>query len=97
LTNTEPEESFQEMMVAIWNSLSDLARSDDGENGEDKDDEESEQGQLSRDHEPGWVMATITKTIQQCMERFRQKQMKLDEMTQTGREDADDYFREREM
>jgi hypothetical protein len=39
---------------------------------------------LSEDDEPGWVMGTITKTVQQHMERFRQKQMKIDELTQTG-------------
>jgi hypothetical protein len=41
-------------------------------------------------------MGTITKTVQQCMERFRQKQVKLDEFTQQGWEDAADYFRERD-
>jgi len=42
LTNGEPEKSFHEMMVAIRDSLSDLASSDDGEDGEDEDDEETE-------------------------------------------------------
>jgi len=37
-------------------------------------------------------MGTITKTILQHIERFRQKQMKLDEWTQLGWEDAADYF-----
>jgi len=41
-------------------------------------------------------MGTITKMVQQRMERFRQKQMKLDELTQPGWEDAGDYFRERD-
>jgi hypothetical protein len=40
-------------------------------------------------------MGTITKTVQQRMERFRQKQMKLDELTQPGWEDPAYYFRER--
>jgi len=31
------------------------------------------------------------------MERFRQKQMKLDELMQPALEDAADYFRERDM
>ena len=84
------------MLVAIGDSLSDLASSDDGEDGEDDDDEETEQGKLSEDDEPGWVMGTITKTVQQRMERFRQKPMKLDELTQPGWEDAADYFRERD-
>jgi len=84
------------MMVAIGDSLSDLASSDEGEDGEDEDDEETEQGKLSEDEEPGWVMGTITKTVQQRIGRFRQKQMKLDELTQPGWEDAADYFHGRD-
>jgi hypothetical protein len=84
------------MLVVIGDSLSDLASSDDGEDGEEDDDEETEQGNLSKDDEPGWVMGTITKMVQQHMERFRQKQMKLDEVTKPGCEDAADYFRERD-
>jgi len=63
------------MLIAIGDSLSDLASSDDGEDGEDEDDEETELGKLSDDDKPGWVMGTITKTVQQRMESFRQKQM----------------------
>jgi hypothetical protein len=84
LTSREPEKMFEEMLVAIGDSLSDLASSDDGEDGEDEDDEETEQGKLSEDDEPSWVMGIITKTVQQRMERFRQKQMKFDELTQPG-------------
>jgi len=79
------------MLVAIGDSLSDLVSSDSGEDGEDEDDEE---GKLREDVKHGWVMGTITKTIQQRMERIRQKQMKLDQLTQPGWEDAADYFRE---
>ena len=79
LTSREAEKTFEEMMAAIGDSLSDLASSDDGEDGEEEDDEETEQGNLSEDDEPGWVMGTITKMVQQNMERFRQKQMKFDE------------------
>jgi len=89
----EPEKMFEKILVAIRDSLSDLASSDDGEDGEDEDDEETEQGKLSEDDKPGWVMGTITKTVQQRMVRFRQKQMKLDELTQPGWQDAADYFR----
>jgi len=39
LTKREPEKNFEEMMFAIGESLSDLACSDDGEDGEDMDDE----------------------------------------------------------
>jgi hypothetical protein len=96
LTSTEPEKTFEEMLDAIGDSLSDLASSDDGEDGEEEDDEVTEQGNLSEDDEPGWVMGTITKTVQQRMERFPQKQMKLDELTLPGWEDAADYFSERD-
>ena len=37
LTTREPEKTFQEMLVAMGDSLSDLASSDDGEDGEDAD------------------------------------------------------------
>jgi hypothetical protein len=81
------------MLVAIRDSLSDLASSDDWENGEDEDDEETEQGNLSEDDKPSWVMDTITKTVQQRMESFRQNQMKLDKFSQPGWEDAANDFR----
>ena len=90
----EPEKAFEDMMVAIGDSLSDLASSENGEDGEDEHDEETQQGKLSEDDEPGWVMGTITKTVQQLIERFRQKQMKLDQLTQPGWVNAAAYFRE---
>jgi len=96
LTSRKPEKTFEEMLVAIGDSLSDLASCNDGEDGEDEDDEATEKGKLSEDDEPGWVIGTITKTVQQHMERFQQKQMKLNELTQPGWEDAADYFRERD-
>jgi hypothetical protein len=96
LTSREPEKTFAKLLVAVGDSLSDLASSDDGEDGEDEDDEETEQGSLSKDDEPCWVMGTITKTVQQRMERFPQKQMKLDKLTELGWEDAADYLRERD-
>jgi len=67
LTPREPEKTFEEMMAAIGDSLSDLASSDDGEDGEDED-EERELGKLSEDDEPGWVMGTISQTVQQRIE-----------------------------
>jgi len=78
LMSRKPEKTFEEMLVAIGDSQNDLACPNDGEDGEDEDDEETEQGKLSEDDESGWVMGTITKTVQQRMERFRQKQMKFD-------------------
>jgi len=95
LIPSEPEETFGEMMAAIRDSLSDLASSDDGEDGDDED-EVTELGKLSEDDEPGWVMGTICKMVQRRMESIRQKQMKLDELTQPGWEDAADYFRQRD-
>ena len=96
LTSRQPEKTFEEMLIAIGDSLSDLASCDNGEDGEDEDDEETEKGQLSEDDEPGWVMSTITTTVQQRMEGIRQKQMKFDELTQPGWEDAADYFHEQD-
>jgi hypothetical protein len=59
------------MMDAIGDSLSCIVCTNDREDGEDKDDcEETEQGMLSEDEEPGWVMATITNMVLQHMERF---------------------------
>jgi hypothetical protein len=82
------------MLVAIGDSLSDLARCDDGDDGEEEDNEETEQGKVSEDDEPGWVMGTITKTGQQRMAIFCHKQMKFTQLTQPGWEDAADYFPE---
>jgi len=93
----EPEKICQEMMVVIGDSLSDLASSDDGEDGEDEDDEVTEQGQVSEDDEPAWVMGTITKPVQQCMGRFRQKPMKIDILTHPGWDYAADYSRGRDQ
>jgi hypothetical protein len=59
LMNREPEKTFQEITVAIRESQSDLASSDDGEDGEDEDDEATEQGQLSEDNKANGVMETI--------------------------------------
>ena len=81
LMSRESEKMCEEMLVATGGSLSELASSDDGDDGEDEDDEETEHGKLSDDDEPSWVMGTITKTVQQRMESFQQKQMKLDELT----------------
>ena len=97
LTTRKREMKFKEMLVAIGDNLIDLASSDNGEDGEEQHDEETEQGKLSEDDEPGWVMSTITETVQQRMESFWQKHMKIDELTQPAWEDAADYFCERDM
>jgi hypothetical protein len=56
-------------------SQSDLASSKDGEDGEDEDndEEDTELGKLNEDDEPGWVVGTISKSLQLRMESFRQK------------------------
>jgi len=98
-TTTKPEITFQKMLNAIGDSLSDLASSDDEEDGEDEDDdgEDTGHGKLSEDDEPGWVMGTISKMVQHRMESFRKKQLRLDKLTQLGWGDAADYFGERDM
>ena len=98
LTTTKPETTFEEMLNAIGESLSDLASSDEEEDGEDEDDEKEDPvgGKLSKDDEPSRVMGTISKMVQYGMEHFWQKQMKLDEIMQPGWGDAADNFRERD-
>jgi len=99
LTTTKPETTFGKMWNVIRDSMRDHASSDIGEDGEDKDLDEAdtELGKHSEDDEPSWVIGTISKLLHHQMERFRQKQMKFDELTQQGRVDAVDYVRERDM
>ena len=47
LTSREPEKTFEETQVAIGESLSDLATSDNGEAGEDELDDRTQWGKLS--------------------------------------------------
>jgi len=54
---------FQEMTVAIGDSLSDMKRSDDGEDVDDENDEETEHDKPSKDDEPSWVIGTVSKTV----------------------------------
>jgi len=86
--------TFEEMLNAITDSLSDLPSSDHEHDGEDEEDDEAdiEHGKLSDDDETGWVMGTSSKTVKHCKESFQQKQMRLDELTQQGWRDAADYF-----
>jgi len=64
LTTTQPQTTFEEMLNAIGDSLSDLASFQDEDDGEQENDEEedTELGSLNEDDEPGWVMGTISKT-----------------------------------
>jgi hypothetical protein len=91
-----PEKSFHVKMISLRDSLSDVPSSDDGEDGDNENDADTEHGKLSEDDEPGWVMDTISKTVQYHMERFRPKQMKLDEWTEPGWGYTADYFHERD-
>ena len=59
--------------------------------------EDTELGKLSEDDRPGWVMETISKRIQQCMDSFQQTQMRLDKLRQQGWGDAADYIQERDL
>jgi hypothetical protein len=92
LRSREPERMFEEMEAACGDSLSDLANSNDGEDVKDENYEETEQGKLSEDDEPGWVMGTITKTVPQRIETLWEKQMRLYELTQLGWEGAAMYI-----
>jgi len=96
LTTTTPETTFEEMVNVIGDSLSNLSSSDDGEDGKDEDDGEEDPvgGKFSEYDEPGWVMGTISETVQHRMEWFRQKQMNLVELMKPGWGDAASYFRE---
>jgi len=99
LTTTKPETTFEEMLIGIGDSLSDLASSEDQGDGEDEDDddEDTELGNLSEDDEHGWVMGTISKMVPHRTESFQQTQMRLDKLTQQGWGDAAHYFREWDM
>jgi hypothetical protein len=77
---TKPEITFVELLNAIRESLSDPTCSEDEEDGDNKDDDDQDtrHGKLSEGEEHGWVMGTISKTVQHHLEIFRQKQMSLD-------------------
>ena len=98
LTTTKLETWLEQMFNAIGDSLSDVASSDDGEDWEDEDDDEDDLagGKIREDEEPGWVMGKISETVQYRMERFWQKQIKLDGLTLPGWGDRADYFRKRD-
>jgi len=79
------------MLVAIGDSLSNLPCTNNGKDQEDEDDAVREQGKLSEDDEPGWVTGTISKMVQQHIERCQQKLMKGDKLTLPRWGDTADY------
>jgi hypothetical protein len=76
------------MIVAIGDSIRDIASSNN------ENDEQTEQGKLSKDDKPCWVMGTISTMVQQRWEKCLVNQMKLDELTIQVWEDAADYMGE---
>jgi len=64
LTTTKPETTSEVMLIAMGDGPSNLPSPDDGEDGDCEDDDEGDpdQGKLSEDDEPGWVLSMITKT-----------------------------------
>lgn len=98
LTTTKPGSTFEVTLNTIGGSLSDVARSDDGEYEEDEDNnkKDPEMGKLSEDDEHGWVMGTTSRMVNHRIGRFQQKQMKLNQLTHPGRRDKADHIRERD-
>ena len=71
-TTGKPKTTFEEMLNALGDSLSDLESSDEEQDGEDEeyDADDTEHCKLSDDDEPGWVMGTLSKTVQHRLESF---------------------------
>jgi len=63
LTSREPEKMFEEMIIAMGDSVIDLASPDGEEDGEDADDEDTELAKLREADEPGWVLGTISSMV----------------------------------
>jgi hypothetical protein len=60
------------MLNGIGDCLSELISSNDEGDGEDEDDEQNtEPGMVSEDDKPRWVLGTINKMVQHCMQSFR--------------------------
>jgi hypothetical protein len=81
-TTRNPETTFEDILNSIRDRLCDFAISHDKQDGDDEEDDENntELCKLSDVDAPGWVMGTISKIVQHCMESFQQKQMRLDEL-----------------
>jgi hypothetical protein len=90
------QQTFEEMLDAIGDSLSDVASSDDDLEEEEEEEDDDEDSVAEDEAEPGWVAGSIPQSVQERIDNHRQKQMKLDELTRSGWEDAANYFRERD-
>jgi hypothetical protein len=75
MTTSECKKTYQEMLNAIGDSLSDFANFEDTENGEDYEDNEDNTGlgTLSNGDIPHWVIGTMCKMVQQSTESIWQK------------------------
>jgi len=96
LISRGPENNILEMMVAIRGNLIDFASSDTEEDGNEDDNEDTKLGKLGEDNKPGLVMGTISKTVQQRSERFRQIYIEHDQLTRLVWGNTANYFRERD-
>jgi hypothetical protein len=88
--------TFEQMLDAIGDSLSDIASSDDDYDEEEEEEDDDEDSVAEDEAETGWVAGSIPQSVQKRIDNHRQKQMKLDELTRPGWEDAANYFRERD-
>jgi hypothetical protein len=89
--------TFQEMMEAIGDDVEDVMSSDedhDEENDEDDKDDTKLSDDDENEYECDWVVGTINQLVQQRLHTFRAKRIKLEELTASGWEDAEEYFRE---
>ena len=98
-TTRKPRKTVQDMLKSVGDSLNDFGSSNDEQDGQDEEDDkqDTERSKLSDDDEPGWMMSTISKTVQHRIESFRQKQMRLHELKQSGWWVAANYFCGRDM
>jgi len=98
LTTRKPKKTFEEILNAIRDSLTNLASSDDAEDPEDEEDNHTNAAlrNLTDDDKPGCVMERITRTVPQCMVNIPQIQMKLIELMQLDWGDAANSFCERD-
>lgn len=62
LTDTKTNNIFEELLIFIRDSLSDLCNSDNGENGdgEDNHEDDSEPGKLYKHDEPRGVISSVS-------------------------------------